>query len=175
MNCPACGKALSEIQQSDLTVDICRNGCGGLWFDNFELKKVDEAHESAGEALLNVQAPAPVASQKGTKRSCPRCQNVKMMQHFFSVRKEIEVDTCGGCAGVWLDTNELGSIRRQFKTEAERKQAFEDHFKDLFGAELAKAVAEREQRSEKAQNIARAIKFLLPSYWIPGKQPWGAF
>ena len=39
MNCPACGNVLKEMTVSDISVDVCQGGCGGIWFDNFELKK----------------------------------------------------------------------------------------------------------------------------------------
>ena len=49
MECPACGKQLQQMTAGDVTVDVCKGGCGGMWFDNYELKKFDEPHESAGE------------------------------------------------------------------------------------------------------------------------------
>lgn len=29
-----------------------------------------------------------------------------MMKHFFSVKKEVELNECESCAGIWLDTGE---------------------------------------------------------------------
>ena len=52
MNCPACGNVLEEMKVGDVMVDVCQGGCGGIWFDNYELEKFDEPHESAGEELL---------------------------------------------------------------------------------------------------------------------------
>ena len=49
MKCPACEKELQQITIETITLDVCEGGCGGIWFDNFELEKVDEPHESAGE------------------------------------------------------------------------------------------------------------------------------
>jgi len=34
-------------------VDVCQNGCGGIWFDNFELEKVDEKHETLDPTKSN--------------------------------------------------------------------------------------------------------------------------
>jgi uncharacterized protein len=101
MDCPACGKNLKETGVSDLKVDVCEQGCGGLWFDWFELKKVDEAHESAGESLLGVSGRA--APPARDKRRCPRCADAVMTRKYFTVRKEVEVDECAACGGVWLD------------------------------------------------------------------------
>jgi len=30
-------------------------------------------------------------------------------------------------------------------------------------------------RLERARGMARMFRFLLPSYYLPGKQPWGAY
>ena len=41
MICPACGHLLKKIHVNAVEVDACHGGCGGLWFDNFELKRFD--------------------------------------------------------------------------------------------------------------------------------------
>ena len=53
MKCPACFSELSSVTIGQLTVDMCRGGCGGTWFDAFELQQVDESHESAGQMQLS--------------------------------------------------------------------------------------------------------------------------
>ena len=54
MNCPACGRKLAEITVDDVTVDICRHGYGGIWFDGYELQQVDEAHEGELAAIRSL-------------------------------------------------------------------------------------------------------------------------
>lgn len=175
MNCPACSKELVEKTQSDLTVDICDKGCGGVWFDNFELNKVDEAHESAGESLLDVSPHTPITIDHNAKRSCPKCPESIMRRHYFTVRREVEIDDCPSCGGVWLDSGELASIRSQFKTEGERKQAADEYFSKLFGEQLQKEAAKSQEELEAAQKFAKTLRFICPSYWIPGKQKGAAF
>ena len=41
MICAACQGELSPLLVRGVTVDVCRDGCAGIWFDNFELKKFD--------------------------------------------------------------------------------------------------------------------------------------
>ena len=55
MKCPACSNRLQEMTVAGVTVDICKDGCGGIWFDNFEMKKFDEPHEPACLALLDTE------------------------------------------------------------------------------------------------------------------------
>ena len=115
MKCPACDHELTESQVGALTVDICQGGCGGIWFDAFELKKVDEAHEAAGEHLVNIQRGPVRRLDASRKRACPRCHGVKLKRHLFSPKSSVEVDHCPNCAGYWLDAGELEKIRSEEK------------------------------------------------------------
>jgi len=73
MECPACGRQLRQMNVGDIVVDVCENGCGGVWFDNFELEKVDEQHEAAGEALLDIERDKNVKVDRSKTKTCPKC------------------------------------------------------------------------------------------------------
>lgn len=175
MNCPACDNVLKEMTVGDITVDVCENGCGGIWFDKFELHKVDESHESQGEHLLETKRNENIKVDHTKRRKCPRCKNIVMLRHFFSVKREVEVDECAGCGGYWIDYGELRTIRTQFATEEERKKAADAYFTDIFDLELTKIRAQSQESAEKARKIAKAFRFICPSNYIRGKQEWGAF
>jgi len=98
-----------------------------------------------------------------------------MMRHFFSVKKEVEVDECPGCGGFWLDAGELGKIRSLFDTQEERHRAAHEYFSEVFGGELAATQNEDQAKLNKVRKIANMFRFVCPSYYIPGKQDWGAF
>ncbi|MBN2102638.1 zf-TFIIB domain-containing protein [bacterium] len=175
MKCPACDHELQPFTVEKLTVDVCRNGCGGIWFDWFELQKVDEPSEHIGEALLKIEKSPEIAVNYTKKRSCPKCKNVIMMRHFFSTQMAVAVDECPKCGGFWLDAGELKQIREQFASEEDREKAAEAFIEKKFGAQLDKRKKALQQKSEKIDKAARAFKFLYPSAWIPGKQEWGTF
>ena len=175
MKCPACENSLQEITVGGINVDVCKGGCGGIWFDRDEILKFDEPHESAGESLLDIERDESINVDHSAVRLCPKCEGIGMMRHFYSIKKEVEVDECANCGGFWLDPGELARIRQQFNSEEERKNATEEYFSKIFKKELPKMRAEGEERLEKAQKIARLFRFLCPSYYIPGKQDWGAF
>jgi Zn-finger nucleic acid-binding protein len=166
MKCPACGNQLTEREVSDLTVDVCAGGCGGVWFDNHELRKLDEPHESAGEALLSIECDANVAVDHEQQRSCPRCEDMLMLRHFWSPARQVEVDECPGCGGHWLDEGELNQIRSLYDTEEERKQAAAEQFDEMFGDELEAMRAESQAKAEKARKIYNMFKFICPSYYL---------
>jgi uncharacterized protein len=127
MKCPACFNELSETHVGKLVVDVCQGGCGGIWFDAFELPHVDEALEAAGEGLLHIQRDEGLVVDSSRKRECPRCPEIKLHRHFFSAKRKIEVDQCPNCGGYWLDAGELASIRAESTqhslTEATAKSA----------------------------------------------------
>ena len=113
MKCPACFNPLKEIQVGSLKVDVCQGGCGGVWFDAFELERVDEENEAAGEPLLHIQRDEGVVVDSSRKRDCPRCAGIKLHRHYFSAKRRVEVDQCPNCGGYWLDSGELEQIRTE--------------------------------------------------------------
>ncbi len=123
MICPACFNGLTETQVGSVTVDVCRGGCGGIWFDAFELQRVDEPQEASGEPLLQVERDPNIQVDFVRKRDCPRCAGVKLKRRFFSARRQVEVDECPGCGGYWLDAGELDKIRQEKGAGAEAEKA----------------------------------------------------
>jgi hypothetical protein len=67
-----------------ITVDACEGGCGGIWFDRYELMRVDEADESAGEGLLEIERDPNVQVDLSKRLNCPKDPEVVMMRHFSS-------------------------------------------------------------------------------------------
>ncbi|MGN6554699.1 MAG: zf-TFIIB domain-containing protein [Verrucomicrobiota bacterium] len=111
MKCPACDRTLARISLGSLEVDVCRGGCGGIWFDGYELQQVDDADESLGESLLRIPRDESIRVDSHIKRECPNCLQKKLMRHQFSPKIAVQVDECPGCGGFWLDAGELEQIR----------------------------------------------------------------
>lgn len=120
MNCPACHTPLTTLHVDGVEVDACEGGCGGLWFDNFELKRFDEPHElSSAEALLTVPADPSIEVDYQAKRQCPKCA-VPMMRHYCTAQRRTQLDVCPQCGGNWLDMGELTQVRAEFQNQAVR-------------------------------------------------------
>ena len=105
MKCPACKRTLIETTADSIVVEVCKHGCGGIWFDCHELRKVDNANESAGEALLQVERDESISVDHEAQRNCPRCEDQPLMRHFASSQQKVAVDlpamaTCSRSA-VW--------------------------------------------------------------------------
>ncbi len=175
MICPACKHNMTEVEVQDITVDVCIGGCGGIWFDGLELKKVDEPHEAVGQKLLEVEYDPEVVVDESQRRDCPRCVSMVMMRHFSSIKREVEVDECPNCGGFFLDRGELNSLREEFATEEERSTAALGMFGDMFDDDLEEEQEASWESTEASRRLARMFRFLLPSFYLPGKQKWGAF
>jgi Zn-finger nucleic acid-binding protein len=94
-------------------VDVCAGGCGGIWFDNFELQRLDNPADPGAESLMNIPINPAVHVDSQMKRHCPRCHDQIMRRRFFSRKRAIQIDECPACAGVWLDAGELAGIRAE--------------------------------------------------------------
>jgi Zn-finger nucleic acid-binding protein len=123
MKCPACPNELTEYEFGGLTVDACAGGCGGIWFDAFELQRVDERREVQCEHLLRVQRDPKLVVDFTRKRDCPRCAGIRLKRHFFSAQKRVEVDHCPNCGGYWLDAGELEKIRTEVAAQSQSAAA----------------------------------------------------
>lgn len=169
MNCPACNRVLEKMKVSDLEVDVCRGGCGGIWFDNFELQKVDEQHETAGETLLNIERDPMVRVDYSDRRNCPKCKDMIMMRHFGSVHRRVEMDECPACGGVWLDCGELAEFRAQYATNEAREAAAAQYFQDVFGKQIDEMKKADEEEMDRYRLFSSTLRFICPSYYFPGK------
>jgi len=177
MKCPACDHRLTSKNAGGVLVDACEGGCGGLWFDAHELSKLDEKHEGAGESLLNIRQRAGTSRAPGAQKlQCPKCTTqTPMLRHFSSATRRVEMDECPRCGGHWLDPGELGSIRTEYATDQERRKAAQAYFAEIFDSKLKPIRDESQEKLAKARKIAWTLRYLCPSYYLPGKQSWGAF
>lgn len=175
MKCPRTGTEMKEIEIGGIKVDISE-ACGGVWFDNFEIKKFDEVHESAGEELIQLMEKYRDKHLDLSQRlKCPKDGTI-MMRRFYSPARAIEIDECPQCGGIWLDAGELAMIRDMFPAEEDREAAGKAFVAEMakqenFGAMLQESAESR----RKAERFANLFRWLCPSHYIPGKQDGGAF
>ncbi len=155
---------MTQMQNHNIKVDVCATGCGGIYFDWLELKKMDETSESDPEFLAKL-AQTAVRKPSGDHRlNCPHCPEITMMRRFWSIDKTVEVDECAKCGGIWLDAGELTHIYSLYKTEADRVRAASEHLDKLFGAEFAKLKEYEDEQT--IRKIGSALRFVAPSYYF---------
>lgn len=103
--CPTCNVQMRSRNMSSFQVDECPL-CDGLWFDDQEPEKM----------VCTAASPQfffePIAFDDSRKkvpegqRRCPRCE---VVMDVFEVR-DLPVDVCMNCRGLWLDRRELQQI-----------------------------------------------------------------
>ena len=161
MTCPACSRELSELATGVLIIDVCDGGCGGMWFDAGELRRVDESHEPVDAGVLEIKRDPALVVDHDARRSCPRCPDTTVLRRrFTSVDRRVAVDECPGCGGVWLDAGELAEMRSEFPTAEARAKAAGDRLEAAFGEWMAgeRKAAEHDQKT--AQEVRDKLRGL---------------
>lgn len=176
MKCPRTGVPLQEIEIEGIKIDVSP-ACGGVWFDNYEFSKFDEEHESAGDRLIEYLGELRTEGLNLNARiNCPRDPDMVMMRYYFSSQRQVEIDECPQCGGIWLDAGELTRIRDMFPTEEARAEAGRAFINEVFEhSGLDKGAKETEAFKKKSRRMANLLRFICPSSYIPKKQDWGAF
>lgn len=125
IDCPACGKPMKKVflPEAGINIDICLDGCGGIFFDNREFKKFDEQHENLDEVIQSAESSTfPIQPDEDAVRVCPAC-GANMVKNSTSDKNEIIIDECYSCGAKFLDHGELTKIRAEYATEKERADA----------------------------------------------------
>lgn len=157
LKCPACQKDMVKIfvPQKGVNIDICLNGCGGMWFDNRELSYFDEQDEKIDEILESITNKTFDSVEQNKKRSCPAC-GANLVKNFSSVKREIQIDECYSCGGKFLDNSELQQFRQEYITEKDRSDDTVKFMYSIVGAEmkeLDKKIAENEKNRSLLKRI----------------------
>ncbi|MEQ9823570.1 MAG: zf-TFIIB domain-containing protein [Puniceicoccaceae bacterium] len=176
MKCPRTGTDLKTITISGITVDFSE-ACGGVWFDNYELIKFDEAHEQGGAELVALmEQHRNDAVDLNARLHCPKCKTIVMARHFYSPLREIEIDRCPNCGGVWLDAGELAKIRENFPSQCDRERASQALVDAAFADPAFQAqLSDSQAKVDAARKFAHLFAWLCPSRYLPGKQDGAAF
>ena len=136
--CPACGKTMAKVfmKEQNVYLDVCLDGCGGIFFDNREFEKFDEQHEDITPLMEAYKGKTfNKVEETEEQRTCPVC-NHKMVKNFSSVSKKIEFDECYGCGGRFLDYTEIEKIREESSNEEDRVKDVMTQFYQEAGNDL---------------------------------------
>jgi hypothetical protein len=149
-----------------VNVDLCKDGCKGIWFDWFELSKLDEKNEGVGNALQEALYYPRVNDENRPQVNCPRC-GIPMHMHRYRSSKEINVDECYDCGAFFLDSGELKVIRGTFMTEQEQEEYTQKLLAEI--PSYQQAQEDLEKRKLRTQAIRRYTRFLRLSYYMTGR------
>ncbi|MFC1708836.1 zf-TFIIB domain-containing protein [Candidatus Omnitrophota bacterium] len=166
MECSVCKKEMVEQDLGGIKVDVCKDGCKGLWFDWSELVKLDEKNEGFGNALKEALNYPRINDDSRGQINCPKCKKT-MVTHKYQSSKKVNVDECYLCGGFFLDSGELKVVRDTFMSEQEEK----DYIEKIVGNIPAYQKAEKDLNKEKlrAEAVQKYTRSLRLSYYLKGK------
>ena len=166
MICPVCSTAMVSKDFGGITVDVCADGCKGLWFDWAELIKVDEKHEGFGEAIKEALESSRVNTGDRGGIDCPKC-GISMHMHKYKSAKSVTVDECYACGGFFLDSGEFKVIRDTFMSEKEEEEYLQKLLKEI--PEFQERKDKQEKDKARTEALKHYTKFLRLSYYMTGK------
>lgn len=161
INCPACGETMEKIfiPSEGINIDICTNGCGGIFFDNREFEKFNEIHEDISiieEKLKNKNFKS--VEDEGT-RICPACGG-QMVKNTSGIGGKIIVDDCYLCGGKFLDFGELIKIREEFNNDSGRSKAAMQFLYKEVGQDI-KSIDQKLQQAKEYRSIAQKLFYSI--------------
>lgn len=120
MQCPRTTTTLKEVKVGGISVFISES-CGGVFFDNQQIKNFERPEAKRGDALANhLRQFQNSTLDEQARVSCPKCPDTVMLRRFYSPLHVVEIDECPSCGGIWLDTGELDKLRSLFMNDKER-------------------------------------------------------
>lgn len=165
MKCPKCDKYLDEVVINHTKVDRCGR-CGGIWFDQHELKHVqDERDFNLSWLDFDLWSDENKFKPSGSFIDCPR--DGKPLFKIKYGPSDVMVDVCLECRGVWLDKDELDKILLELK-EKVNKETLPEYLKDL-EEEIKDLIVEPEHGKEDLRNIVIIMKLI--SYRLAAQYP----
>ena len=139
LKCPACNKDMTKvfIPKEGVNIDICLDGCGGMWFDSYEIKNFNEQNENIDEIIAAIEGKQFAKVDQTIRRFCPVCNTI-MAKKNSSINKDIQIDECLACGGKFLDNGELQAIRSEHASESERRVAMASFMHSAIEVQLKK-------------------------------------
>lgn len=121
-SCPTCpDKTLRVIHMRGVHIDLC-DRCRGQWLDHGELEQLAPGWKTESLLASLHGAPGrcykaghaiPLEQEHCTECASPRARCPECATPLSLVKTAAcSVDVCGGCRGLWLDSNELAALRR---------------------------------------------------------------
>ena len=108
MYCPKCEGTLNINEREGHIGFVCEK-CNGMWLSRKYVESIK--HNYNFEPSYFIKALSQ--KQTSTEFKCPSCNT--NLHH--STYKNIELEWCSSCNGVWFDNNELNTLVAHYKKE----------------------------------------------------------
>lgn len=171
MNCPSCDNSLTSKESAGIKAMICADGCGGLWLERRQVRKIGDRLPGAGVEFLDLRRAEGVHIFRNVEHPCPNCRTTLLYRHSFDRDLELEIDQCAKCAGFWLETGLLSGIVASKKPAPDRARDAEHFFQVLMNEKIAQMNFVNHDTLEAAQQILILFRFLTPPELFPKTLP----
>jgi Zn-finger nucleic acid-binding protein len=112
-----------------IVLDQCER-CGGIWFDESELFRAKQGEAEKIELLLNTDILKSPTIIENSTLTCPRDQTVlyQFTDKYFP--KDIILERCPTCKGIWLNRGQFTKYQR-FRRERKSPNEKSPEYKKL--------------------------------------------
>ncbi len=107
MKCPKCESTLVAKLFREVEVDRCPK-CHGIWFDKDELP---DFFGLTRRELRHLQRGRLDEQLNHLEGECPR-DGKPLLRVISPQNKQVVIDACATCSGVWLDDGELKKLNQ---------------------------------------------------------------
>jgi len=158
IDCPACGKKMQKIFMCNqgCCLDVCTEGCGGIFFDPNELQYFDEETESIDELTKAIEGKTFDTTDESEIRVCPLCGN-NMVKNYVSAKEQVQIDECYSCGAKFFDHGELEKMREEYASEKDRSQDVLSKSYSVIGEEMDKMEIEHQMHLNNRSKILKLL------------------
>jgi|WetSurMetagenome_2_1015567.scaffolds.fasta_scaffold422502_1 uncharacterized protein len=139
-------------------IDQCP-GCGGIWFDSFELYMPKQGQAGKIESI-NVGTLKSISVIENSELLCPRDHNklIRFQDPFFP--KDLILARCSTCNGFWLNRGEFLKYQHFRQTRQESSKPKEILIEDNNLDQDIRRVWEENKTKDSTELIGKMGKFL---------------
>lgn len=164
MKCPNCKHELNSLtthshHDAKVEIDQCPH-CGGMWFDGMELYLVK--HGLAEVIDIIDRGKLAKLEPTLTVLNCPRDNTVLKLFADRSFPKNIQIEYCPTCSGLWFNRGEFVDFQI---ARAEIIKEMADRRDDKLAKDFASLLA----LAEGQEDVERLGNFMAAAYTIPNR------
>ena len=101
MKCPVCGKEM-VTENFGVNVNVCENGCKGIWFDQGKLAMLDENNEGLGAALEAALRYPGTTMGNGGKSNVPNAASQCTPTNIKGIKKSMLMSATIAEVSFWI-------------------------------------------------------------------------
>lgn len=146
--CPDCRIPMDQMSFREVQLDDCPQ-CGGIWFDDGELKKLQSIGDQLSFHTLEEKAvpDRSVMPQEAAAKLCPVC-NERLTPYRYMYSSDVVLDECDDCYGVWVQDGELEKMAHYLESEQQKIDPTKRKVMAAVSAEVQMTVRARRNRGK---------------------------